>query len=196
LGGECIYKHCDVADGEAWQALVDTVVASYGRLDVVHCNAYTLVVKPIHELLETEWRRQIDVCLGQVFHAGRTCLPLLRANRGALVITSSVHALVGLPGHPAYASAKGAIVALTRQLACDYGPEVRVNTVLPGAIDTPAWDGASDDVRQAYSAQIPLKRFGSADEVASSICYLASDDASYITGASLVVDGGWTATRV
>ena len=109
-----------------------------------------------------------------------------------MVITSSVHALVGLPGHPAYAASKGGLTALTRQLAVEYGPDVRVNCVLPGPILTPAWDGITDEDRARSVEQTVAGRFGRPDEVAAAIAFLASGDATYITGASLPVDGGWT----
>jgi NAD(P)-dependent dehydrogenase (short-subunit alcohol dehydrogenase family) len=105
------------------------------------------------------------------------------------------HALVGLPGRPAYAAAKGGLVALGRQLAVEYGPRLRVNTVLPGPIWTEAWAGISDADRERSLAETVAGRFGTPDEVAAAVAFLASSDAAYITGASLVVDGGWTAVK-
>jgi NAD(P)-dependent dehydrogenase (short-subunit alcohol dehydrogenase family) len=110
------------------------------------------------------------------------------------VLVSSVHALIGLPGHPAYAASKAALVALTRQVAVDYAP-VRVNCVLPGPILTPAWDAVGEADRARSVAATVLKRFGRPDEVASAIEFLASDAASFVTGTTLVVDGGATITR-
>jgi NAD(P)-dependent dehydrogenase (short-subunit alcohol dehydrogenase family) len=125
----------------------------------------------------------------------RTLIGLLQRARGCIVLTSSVHALVGLPGHPAYAAAKGALCALGRQLAVEYGPDVRVNTVLPGPVLTAAWDGISEQAREASVNATVAKRLGDPAEVAAAVAFLASGDASFITGASLVVDGGWSVVR-
>ncbi len=126
---DAMYQHCDVASLDDWQGLGERTLARFGRIDVVVNNAYSLVIAPAHELAETVWDRQIDVCLKQVYLSARVCMTQLQAVDGAMVNVSSVHALVGLQGHPAYAAAKGAVCALTRQLAVEYGPHVRVNAV-------------------------------------------------------------------
>jgi NAD(P)-dependent dehydrogenase (short-subunit alcohol dehydrogenase family) len=106
-----------------------------------------------------------------------------------------VHARFGIPGHPAYAAAKGALLALCGQLAVEYAPRVRVNAVLPGPVMTGAWDRVGERDRQLTVAATPAGRFGSSAEVAAAIAFLASTEAAFITGASLVVDGGWSVAK-
>ena len=106
-----------------------------------------------------------------------------------------MHAPVGLPGHPAYAAAKGGLIALARQLAVEYGPAVRVNTVLPGPILTAAWDRVAEGRPGQSVAATVVNGSATPDEVAAGIAFLASGDAAYVTGASLVVDGGWSVVK-
>jgi NAD(P)-dependent dehydrogenase (short-subunit alcohol dehydrogenase family) len=190
------YRHLDVTSGASWDALREYVEQTRGRLDVLHSNAgRAIVVKPAHELSEQEWQAQIAVSLTAAWHGVRAFVDLLTRARGTIVLTSSVHALVGLPGHSAYAAAKGALCALARQLAVEYGPAVRVNAVLPGPVLTRAWDGIPDAAREASARATVAGRLGDPAEVAAAVAFLASDDASFITGASLVVDGGWSVVR-
>lgn len=194
-GGASTAHRLDVASAEDWQRVRRDVVEAFGRLDVLHSNAASVVVKAAHELSEPDWDAQLRVALTGAWLGVRTCLYDLQQARGAIVFTSSVHALVGMPGHPAYAAAKAALTGLARQLAVEYGPEVRVNTVLPGPILTPMWDRVSEPERAASAAATVARRIGRPEEVAAVVSFLASDDASYMTGASVVVDGGWSIVK-
>jgi NAD(P)-dependent dehydrogenase (short-subunit alcohol dehydrogenase family) len=182
----------DVAEEDTWQRAARLARSAGGGVDVLVSNAAVNHRLPVHELNRAQWDTQLAVNLTATFLGVQACLADLTERRGSVVVTSSVHALIGLPGSPGYAAAKGGLTALSRQLAAEYGPAVRVNAVLPGPILTPAWDETSEEDRRRSIEQTAAKRFGTPAEVAAAISFLASGDASYITGASLTVDGGWS----
>ena len=189
----------DVADENAWGHVLSVAKREFGGVDILVSNAFTVEVAAAHRTELASWDRQVRVNLTAAFLGFTACLPGLRASPasagGSVVFVSSVHALVGMPGHPAYAAGKGGLVSLARQLAVDYGPDIRVNSVLPGPVLTGAWTRVDDGGRRRSAEATVARRLGSPAEVAAVIAFLASDEASFITGTSIVVDGGWTAKK-
>jgi 3-oxoacyl-[acyl-carrier protein] reductase len=203
-GGEALFVQGDVASPADWERLVATTLETFGRLDVLFNNAGVGIRKKIHEFTPEEWEFVVDVNLTGAFHGVRAVLPhFLAQGRGNIVNTASSLGVLATEQYPAYCATKAALINLTRQLALDYGPGVRVNCVCPGPIDTPRYRGfppqprypaGMTDAERASQGQSVrgLRRVGRPEEVASAVLFLASDDSSFVTGHALVVDGGQT----
>ncbi|MCX4513894.1 glucose 1-dehydrogenase [Streptomyces sp. NBC_01619] len=193
-GARALFVAADTAREDDWRRVM-TAAHAFGPVGVLVSNAFTVEVAPAHDTSLASWERQLSVNLTGAFLGFKAALPDLRDNRGAVVLVSSVHAHRGIPGHPAYAASKGALLSLCGQLAAEYGPDVRVNAVLPGPILTGAWDRVPQHDRERSIAETAARRFGTPEEAAAAVAFLAADEASYITGSSLLVDGGWSVVK-
>jgi NAD(P)-dependent dehydrogenase (short-subunit alcohol dehydrogenase family) len=197
-GGKAIFVAGDIATVEANQALVDAALDAFEHIDILVPNAGILGNGSILDAPLDLWRRTIDVNLNAVYYLIKLAAPHMLDRGGSIVVNGSIAAYRGFPAHPAYCASKGALVPLVRQLAIDLAPKIRVNILCPGQVDTPLlWDSAkafpdpSTAVQQAAD-RMPLKRLGTPQDVARAALFLASDDASWITGTALTIDGGIT----
>ncbi|WP_460072622.1 SDR family NAD(P)-dependent oxidoreductase [Streptomyces sp. YKOK-I1] len=189
-GGRAHGRRLDVTAPGEWAAVVAETTERAGRLDMLHLNAGQNLPGAVHELDDASWHGQLRLSLDSVFYGVRATVPLLRAAHGAVVITSSIHAALGFPGNPAYAAAKGGIGALVRQLAVEYGGEIRFNAVLPGSVLTALWADTPEDYKTLTASRTPVGRLGTPEDIAAAVAFFASDDAAFITGQNLLVDGG------
>lgn len=202
-GGVLHFREGDVTDEAAVRAIMAEAVRDHGRLDVLHANAGIEWMKGIADTTRADWTHVIEVNLTGIYLASRHALvEMIRQRHGAIVITSSPHAVNTVPDAGAYAASKGGGLALMRALALEGAPHgVRVNALLPGAIDTPmlrreaATSADPERELDRYAAIHPLNRLGKPKEVAAAALFLASDDASFVTGAALSVDGGLLAAQ-
>jgi 3-oxoacyl-[acyl-carrier protein] reductase len=187
---------CPQSDAAAIGAVVDRVVGETGRVDVLVNNAgisrdqYLMMMPP------EDWDRVVDTNLNGAYRwCKAVSRPMLEARAGAVVTVASVSGLVGIAGQTNYAATKGALIAFSRALAAELGPKgIRVNTVVPGFIETDMTARMPRQVKQQNLDRILLHRFGKAGDVAAAVAFLASEDAAYIVGQTLVVDGGLSAT--
>ncbi|MET9390548.1 SDR family oxidoreductase [Streptomyces sp. NPDC006624] len=188
---------CDVADRDAVEAAVAHAAGTFGSLDVlVNCAAHCSPDLPrFEDQPDGSWARDLDVTLTGAYRCCRAALPHLAASgRGAVVSIGSVNGLQDFGNH-AYSAAKAGLGSLTRTLAGHAAPRgVRVNLVVPGTVRTTAWEGRDDDL-EAVRRLYPLGRVGEPEDIAAAVTFLASRDASWITGTALVVDGGLTAVN-
>jgi NAD(P)-dependent dehydrogenase (short-subunit alcohol dehydrogenase family) len=200
-GGACESLAVDVIVPEQVRTMVERAVERFGRIDILCNNAGIGSTTDVVACEPDEWDRVMTVNVKSVYLGCKYAIPHMLSQGGGVIInTASVAGMVGIVKRASYSASKGAVIALTKQVAIEYVEQgIRVNCLCPGTVDSP-WVGRllsqSDDpagMRRALEARQPMGRLGAPDEVAAAALYLASDDAAFITGAELVIDGGWTA---
>lgn len=191
----CRFVECDVSDYDDVASLIETAVEEYGQLDVLVNNAGIGSTDGIESMDIEEYHTIRAVDLDGVMYGCKAATPHLKESEGTIINIASIYGLVGDVGATAYNAAKGGVVNLTRSVADDLAQyNVRVNSICPGFVDTPMIQDAmeDDEFRQHVIGNTPLGRVAEPEEIAGAAAFLASDDASYITGVNLPVDGGWT----
>ncbi|MEC0173708.1 SDR family NAD(P)-dependent oxidoreductase [Paenibacillus favisporus] len=195
-GYDTLFVKTNVTQEAEVQRMVEQTVAKFGKLDILFANAGIAKDGPADRLSSDSWQRTIDINLTGVFLSDKYAIQqmLSQETGGAIVNCGSIHSHVGKAGVTAYASAKGGVKLLTQSMAADYAAKgIRINAVCPGYIDTPLIQGRDEAITAHLTSLHPMGRLGKPEEVAKAVLFLASEDASFITGASLLVDGGYTA---
>src|SRR3990172_4251352 len=197
-GGALRFLNADVTSEAEWQRIMEFTRTQFGRPDVLFGNAGTNLMKPITEFSVEEWERILSLNLRGVFLGAKHCIVVMIEGGGwSIINTASSFGLIGTPRTPAYSASKGGVIALSRQLAVEYARQgIRVNCVCPGPTLTPRLQRYSDQGTisiKEMEAMVPMGRMARPEEIAAMVLFLASDEASYVTGAAIPVDGGQTA---
>ena len=201
-GHTAMFMRTDVSNEDNVKEIVNETIERFGAIDILFNNAGIGFSSrnqfKMASLLETpleDWNQIISINLNGVYLMSKHILPIMiKQNEGSIINNSSLNGILGVSGADAYSASKGGVVALTRVMAADYGKHnIRVNCICPGAIDTPMIEEVlqHDEAAKSYEAN-PLGRVGKPEEIASAALFLGSDDASYITGLIMPVDGGWS----
>jgi NAD(P)-dependent dehydrogenase (short-subunit alcohol dehydrogenase family) len=203
--GQAIFANIDVTKQEDCDRMVKTALDSFGDVDILYNNAGAGVRKKLHEQSDEEWNFVLNTNLNAMFRGARAVLPhFIKKKSGNIVTTASTFGLLASAEYPGYCATKAAIINLTREMALDYGPlGIRINCVCPGAIETPRYrgfpprptlgEGMTDEQRKTMGGtNKALLRMGRPEEIAYGVLFLVSDEASFVTGHALVVDGGQT----
>ena len=197
IGGDCLFVRLDVTNETDWEAAVGAAVARFGKLDILVNNAGIFRGAKVEDTSTEEWDQVMDINAKGVFLGTKVAIPEMRkAGGGSIVNISSVAGLVGNPFISAYNASKGAVRIFTKSTAIQYAKEgIRANSIHPGVIETPMTQDVVNepDFKEFRLSANPISRLGQPADIAYGVLYLASDEASFVTGSELVIDGGWTA---
>ncbi|WP_126243636.1 SDR family oxidoreductase [Chitinophaga rhizosphaerae] len=198
-GGEAIFMKCDVSKSDDVRKMVENTISTFGQLDYAFNNAgIEGISAPVQDCTEDNWDKTIGINLKGIWLCMKYEIPeMLKQGKGAIVNCASIAGLVGFPGLPAYVASKHGVLGLTRTAALECAKfGIRVNAVCPGAIKTPMIDritGKKKEAEELFAAMEPIGRLGNPAEVANAVVWLCSDEASFVTGHAMAVDGGWVA---
>lgn len=197
LGDCAVFIGGDVSTPSYNEQLVATAIERFGRLDIISMNVGILGLGSVTELSDAIWKNTLDTNLSSIFYLSKYAIPALQKNEGSsILINASIAAYKSFPNHPAYCASKAGSLALMRQMAVEYAPQIRVNAMCPGPVDTPLlWDSAKafknpETAVQNAADTTLLKRLGKPNDIANLALFLVSDDASWITGSAMTIDGG------
>ncbi|MGH7826984.1 MAG: SDR family NAD(P)-dependent oxidoreductase [Candidatus Binatia bacterium] len=191
-GGKTLFRPGDVADSKQMRAIIEETVKRFGGLDIVVNSAGVRMNGSITEITEKDWDRTLDANLKGAFVVSRLAIPeMIKRGGGVILHIAARSGMLGQAGRAAYCASKGGMVRLTEAMAMDHAKDrIRVNCICPGPTRTPMVDTSTPEKLARYSTRVPLGRIGEPDDVAYAALYLASDEASFVTGAVLPVDGG------
>lgn len=200
FGGEALAVKCDVTKKEEVEKMVESAVNQWGRVDILVNNAGIAQFKPFLEMTEEEWDRTLDINLKGYFLCAQACAKEMAKQKSGVIVNIASVAMgqvgVGFPNTAHYCASKGGIVGMTEALAIELAPyNIRVNVISPGVIETPMIDSIKQDPKsmEGILARVPMRRVGRPEEVSNLVLFLASDESSYMTGSTVVIDGGWLA---
>jgi len=199
--GTSFFVEVDISKETDCKRLAEETIKKYGKIDILFNNAGIYLREKITEMDESDWNKIIDINLKSIFLCSKHAIPeMIKQKKGAIINTASVLGLVGEPECGAYCASKGGIIALTKSMATEYASKnIRVNCICPGPIDTPMLQKYlntsknPEKEKRELESWVPLKRMGTPEEIAYIALFLASDESSYITGTTIVADGGGTA---
>ncbi|TXN38148.1 glucose 1-dehydrogenase [Flagellimonas hymeniacidonis] len=194
---ESVFVPGDISKASYNEELVKVAIDTFGKLDVLSLNAGILGLGNVVDLPISSWQNTLETNLSSIFYLSKYAIPhLQKSGQGNILINASIAAFKSFPNHPAYCASKGASIALMKQMAVEYAPKIRVNAICPGPVDTPLiWDSAKafpnpeEAVENAAKATL-LKRLGTPEDIAKLALFLVSDDAEWITGTAMTIDGG------